>query len=256
MTSTHTPKRNVRKQYGIKFSPYLWIKSLDIATPLLHTVAEVIADVVDPDGGFCWLSAGTIGDRACYSSQSAAKNAINALCDFGVARKLESQERVAVLAAAGRVITPKEKITVVELLIPASAYAPEDLVRVNLMRAQRGLGLAPITPETRPDITGLIGTRAARKDAGQEAPQRRTKGRRAAEAAYQEEQPSLHSIQDLEGPPEDPFAKPFEDTPPLSEGGTPLPEPETQPTPVEDTDSPPHGFQKPNPMGFRNPLPL
>ncbi|MEE2041552.1 hypothetical protein Q8791_30455 [Nocardiopsis sp. CT-R113] len=247
--SPKQPRVSTRAKYKLKFSPYLWVRDLDIATPILHTITGVIANAVDPDGGFCWLTNKNIGQKACYSSQSAAKNAVNTLCEFGVARKLEGQLRLDVLAAAGVVISPDETLAVIELLIPASAYTPEDLVRVNLMRAERGLGLDPITPETRPDITGLIGTRAKRKDAGKEAPQRRAKDRRAAEAAYQEEQPSRSSAQDLEGPPEDPF-----EAPPLSEGGTSLSEPGTS-DPGEGQNPPPPGFQKPTPLGFRNPPP-
>jgi hypothetical protein len=130
---------------------------------------------------------------------------VNTLCEARVARKVAGQERLNILHAAGRTLRPGERLTVLELLIPASAYEPEDLARVNLMRAARGLDLPPITPETRPDITGMIGTRTKRKDAGKAAPQRRTKERREAEAAYDQDQPSLYSMQDLMDPPEDAF---------------------------------------------------
>ncbi|RCV53560.1 hypothetical protein DEF23_17320 [Marinitenerispora sediminis] len=188
----------MRKTYQIKFSPYLWVKQLDCATPALHVVAEVIADVVDPDGCYCWLVYETIAERACHISRSSAQRAIKTLCDYRVVRKLGVDEAVRALDAAGAAYDPKQPPMVLELLIPASAYAPDDLARINRMRADRGR--PAITSQSRPDITGLIGEPPKeRSDKGKSAPQRRRKDRRQADAEWAEQQPSLYSIQDLVG---------------------------------------------------------
>ncbi|WP_147453944.1 hypothetical protein [Nocardiopsis sp. Huas11] len=178
------------------------MKQLDIATPVIHTVAEAIADVVDPDGCYCWLKYDTIAQRAKHASRSAAERSVKTLCEYKVTRKITGARRFEILDAMGASYERDKPPTVLELLIPASAYGSE-LARINLMRADRGR--PPITPESRPDITGLIGELPkSRSDKDQPAPQRRKKDVREAEKEFKEQQPSLYSAQDLEGPPEDP----------------------------------------------------
>ncbi|PWV44544.1 hypothetical protein [Nocardiopsis sp. L17-MgMaSL7] len=216
----------MRAKHKIKFYPYLWAsKNLDTANPTLHAVVETIADVVDPDGGYCWLAYASIADRSQHISSSAVEKAIPTLVKHKVLRKVTGQERLDVLDRAGAHYNPKQPPTVLELLIPASAYGAEDLERVNAMRAE--LGRPAITVETRPDIIGLIGeAKKPRADKGKSSPNRRPKDVREAKAEFAEQQPSLYETQDLEGPPEDPFG----DTPPshrgeyppLTEGSTPL----------------------------------
>lgn len=214
--SPTTPRVSTRSRYKIRFSPYLWVGRLDMANPTLHAITETIANVVDPDGGHCWLAYRTIAERSKHVSISAVEKAVTILVKHKVIRKIDGQERLDILDRAGASYNPKQPPLVLELLVPASAYAPDDLDRVNLMRADRGL--PPITPKNRPDITGLIGELPkTRSDKGKKSPARSPKDRQQAAAEFAAQQPSLYSAQDLEGPPEDPFS----DTPPSEKGGDP-----------------------------------
>ena len=199
-----TGKSKPPRDYGITFIPYLHIKDLPLATPTLHMVAEVIADVADPDGCYCWLTYAHIGERARDINSKTVERAITTLVEGGVLRKITGQERLDILDRRGARYKRKQPPSLLELLIPASAYSGANLARVNLMRADRGM--PPLTPENRPDITETVGeTKKPRSDKGQAAPQRRTHAARRAEAELQEQQPSLYAAQDQEGPPEDPY---------------------------------------------------
>jgi hypothetical protein len=216
--SSKTPRESTRHKYKIRFSPYLWVGRLDMANPTLHAIAETIANVVDPDGGFCWLAYKSIAERSKHVSDSAVEKAIPVLVKHKVVRKVVGQERLDVLDRAGAAYNPKQPPTVLELLIPASAYSSEDLAKINAMRADRRLPL--ITPESRPDITGLIGELPkTRSDKGKKSPNRSPKDRQQAAKEFAEQQPTLYAIQDLEGPPLDPIEG---DTPPSLRGTTPI----------------------------------
>ncbi|WP_143847187.1 hypothetical protein, partial [Nocardiopsis sp. JB363] len=184
------PRARTRAKYGIRFSPYMWVRKVPLATPQLHVVLEALATAVDPDGCYSWLSLGSLGERARDSSESAVRTSVRTMEKAKVLRRITGQERFAILDAHGVRYTRDKPPLLVELLIPASAYSAEDLARVNRMRADRGR--EPITQENRPDITTeTVGTRAKRKDAGQAAPQRRKKKDRAADEVAQEPLPPV-----------------------------------------------------------------
>ncbi|MFC7331399.1 hypothetical protein [Marinactinospora rubrisoli] len=189
-----TPRAGTRHRYGIQFSPYMWVRDVPLATPVLHVVAEAIATAVDPDGCYCWQRYETIAANARDVSKSAIVKAIDTLAAGGVLRNIKGDERFRILDEGGVSYSRDKPPAVLELLIPLSAYSAEDLERVQRMRSDKGR--PPLTAESRPDITEMVGERKKRSDKGKSAPQRRRKDVRQSDAEWAEQQPSLHAAQD------------------------------------------------------------
>ena len=245
MSSTTPPsgqqRAGTRAQYGIRFSPYLWVRKAPLATPLLHVVLEALATAVDPDGCYSWLSYDSLSGRSRNASESAVRTSVRTMEQGKILRRIAGEERFAILDAHGVRYTRDKPPLLVELLIPASAYSAEDLVRVNRMRADRGR--PPITAESRPDITEMAGARKKRADAGQAAPQRRTKKERAAEAVAQEPLPPVPDEPDMDLEMDLSLDSTFEDT-------TDVPQ-------LPDAEGPTgrHRFDKPDATGLINRTP-
>ncbi|MEE2040919.1 hypothetical protein Q8791_27230 [Nocardiopsis sp. CT-R113] len=234
MSST-TPRVSTRKTYKIHFSPYMWVRKVPLATPLLHVVLEALATAVDPDGCYSWLNYDSLSLRSRGASESAVRTSVRTMEQAGLLRRITGQERFDILDAHGVRYTRDKPPLLVEILIPASAYSAEDLARVNRMRTDRGR--PPITAESRPDITKTAGERKERKDAGKAAPQRRTKKDRAEEAVAKEPLPPIPEEEpDLDLP----LDMDFEDAPDVSQA------------PDADSQDGSHRFLKPAASGLRN----
>ncbi|WP_306367738.1 hypothetical protein [Nocardiopsis sp. CC223A] len=143
------------------FSPVLWtalaFKAKAFPTLRSHTVAMIIADAVDRDGRWCFMSQATLVERAePLLSLSTAKRALDDLVSAGIVRKLPREQVHGFFApdlAAGR-MRADNLPDVLELLIPASAYTDTALERINEARAL--LGEEPLTPANRPDLPTAV----------------------------------------------------------------------------------------------------
>ncbi|CAL9374520.1 hypothetical protein SUDANB121_00939 [Nocardiopsis dassonvillei] len=139
------------------FSPAVWttlaLKAGVFPTSRSHIVAALIADAVDRDGRWCFMSQSTLVERAgTLLSLSTAKRALDDLLAANIVRKLPREQVHGFFAAdlAAGNMRADNLPDVLELLVPASAYTDAALERINEARAL--LGEEPLTPQNRPDL--------------------------------------------------------------------------------------------------------
>ncbi|WP_150239997.1 helix-turn-helix domain-containing protein [Nocardiopsis quinghaiensis] len=154
---THlSPRKRPRKSMsGVRFRPGLWVvdalKAGHMPSASAHTVATVIADAADADGRWCFLYLETIVDR-CGGTVSlpTVKRVIDELVRKGLVRKLSpSQKREFFHESVASKSMWKERLpSVLELMIPASAFPSAELRKINRIRAS--LGEEPLTERSRP----------------------------------------------------------------------------------------------------------
>ncbi|MEV2276991.1 hypothetical protein AB0I72_15550 [Nocardiopsis sp. NPDC049922] len=140
---------------GVGFIPLLWVARAmnEGLFPSYRSipVAVAIANAVDADGRWCFLSHGSLVERCGGTmSRSTVERALKDLAGAGLIRRLSrAQVRVffsddveARLQAADRLPG------VLELLVPASVFAEQTLAEINEVRA--ALGEDPLDATTRP----------------------------------------------------------------------------------------------------------
>lgn len=141
---------------GIGFILAVWVQRMQ-RKALLPTRGSLsallaIADVVDPDGRWCFFFLGNLAERCGGTlSLSGLKRAIDDLVKAGLARKLTRAETLAFFAqdiARGRSV--HHLPCVLELLIPAEDYPEPVLAEINACREE--LGEEPLTPHNRPPL--------------------------------------------------------------------------------------------------------
>ncbi|WP_157982466.1 hypothetical protein [Nocardiopsis sp. FIRDI 009] len=148
-------KRDRGVMTGVGFVPVLWVARAlrEGLLPCCRTVpvALAIADAVDADGRWCFLSRESIVRRCGGTvSRSTVERALDDLAAAGLIRCLtRSQVRdfFAEDIEAGRLSQDRLPV-VLELLIPASAFAEPTLSEINEVRTR--LGEEPLDATTRP----------------------------------------------------------------------------------------------------------
>ncbi|WP_017597737.1 helix-turn-helix domain-containing protein [Nocardiopsis lucentensis] len=140
---------------GVGFIPVLWVARAlrEGLLPCCRTVpvALAIADAVDADGRWCFLSHETIVRRCGGTvSRSTVERALNDLAAAGLIRRLtRSQVRDFFAEDVTDGVRQADRLPgVLELLIPASAFAEPTLAEINEVRA--GLDEDPLDAATRP----------------------------------------------------------------------------------------------------------
>ncbi|NYH55246.1 hypothetical protein HNR06_004835 [Nocardiopsis arvandica] len=154
---THpSPRKRPRKSMsGVRFRPGLWVvdalKAGHMPSASAHTVATVIADAADADGRWCFLYLRTIVDR-CGGTVSlpTVKRAIDELIRKGLVRRLSSSQKREFFheGIASKSLWKERLPSVLELMIPASAFPSAELREINRIRAS--LGEEPLTERSRP----------------------------------------------------------------------------------------------------------
>jgi hypothetical protein len=137
------------------FHPSIWVDDALRAglMPSLraYLVARVIAGAVDVDGRWCYLFVDTVIARTGgLASASTVKRGLADLVRAGLVRRLPPQEARGFFAEdiAARRRFGDRLPTVLELMVPASAYPAPVLERINRQRA--ALGEEPLTVRSRP----------------------------------------------------------------------------------------------------------
>ncbi|MCY9783550.1 helix-turn-helix domain-containing protein [Nocardiopsis sp. EMB25] len=140
---------------GVGFIPVLWVARAlrESLLPCSRTVpvALAIADAVDADGRWCFLSHETIVRRCGGTvSRSTVERALDDLADAGLIRRLaRSQVRDFFARDVADGVRQADRLPeVLELLIPASVFAEPTLAEINEVRA--GLDEEPLDAATRP----------------------------------------------------------------------------------------------------------
>ncbi|MFC9937977.1 hypothetical protein [Nocardiopsis alba] len=141
---------------GIGFIPGLWLQKARrerrFARMRAFCTATIIADAVDPDGGFCFFHLNTMVERSGgMLSLSSAQRGIADLIEAGMVRKLDpAQARIFFAREIARGRSPHRLPCVLELLIPMEDFPEPVLAKINEARA--ALGEEPLTRFNRPRL--------------------------------------------------------------------------------------------------------
>ncbi|MFB8766645.1 hypothetical protein VSQ78_02950 [Nocardiopsis alba] len=141
---------------GIGFIPGLWLQKARrerrFARMRAFCAATIIADAVDPDGGFCFFHLNTMVERSGgMLSLSSAQRGIADLIEAGMVRKLDpAQARIFFAREIARGRSPHRLPCVLELLIPMEDFPEPVLAEINEARA--ALGEEPLTRFNRPRL--------------------------------------------------------------------------------------------------------
>ncbi|MFE1100128.1 hypothetical protein ACFW4K_06390 [Nocardiopsis alba] len=141
---------------GIGFIPGLWLQKARrerrFARMRTFCAATIIADAVDPDGGFCFFHLNTMVERSGgMLSLSSAQRGIVDLIEAGMVRKLDpEQARIFFAREIARGRSPHRLPCVLELLIPMEDFPEPVLAEINEARA--ALGEEPLTRFNRPRL--------------------------------------------------------------------------------------------------------
>jgi hypothetical protein len=137
------------------FHPSIWVddalRAGLIPSSRAYLVARVIAGAVDVDGRWCYLFVDTVTARTGgLASASTVKRGLADLVRAGLVRRLPPGEARRFFAEdiAARRRYGDRLPTVLELMVPASAYPAPVLERINRQRA--ALGEEPLTVRSRP----------------------------------------------------------------------------------------------------------